>query len=303
MWGKARCPASCGEIVQGNIRGKDFLITCPISLYTEVDVKLVPKKTNSSDDCDEFYDKKSYKSYLAALKTLHFFKVEGLKPVIKINTQIPRGIGLSSSTADITATCMATASAAGRYIFSGDIADIALSIEPSDGVMFSGAVIFDHIKGTWKESLGSLPDMDVYIIDTGETVDTKEFNSRKDLLALNQKKEARVMVALEMARSAIKKGDVKLLGEAMIMSAMAHQEILYKYHLENIIESALKFGAVGVNIAHSGSAMGLFFEKNCRIDNGLWKELDRVLKHHTGGYRIIKTCIDNRGPVYLIGGI
>jgi len=305
--GKACCPASCGEIVQGNIDGRDFLVTCPISLYTEVTVELIPEKCktgpfytqrclNGSGDYNESPDKYNFKSYLAARKTLQFFGITEFEPVVAINSQIPRGIGLSSSTADITAACMAAAAALGKSISPDAIADIAISIEPSDGIMYRGAVIFDHIRGTWRESLGAIPDMDVYIIDTGEIVDTGEFNSRKDLPVLNKKKEAPVAEAIETARKAIINGDIKLLGEAMEKSAAAHQEILYKPHLNGIIETAAKFGAVGVNIAHSGSAIGMFFEKNCQINRDLWKELSGLLKKYGKMYRIIKTGIDNNGP-------
>jgi L-threonine kinase len=292
--GKARCPASCGEIVQGSIDGRDFLVTCPVSLYTEITVELIPEKRIRSlfDDLNKY----SFKSYLAAQKTLQFFGAVEYKPIITINSRIPRGIGLSSSTADITAACMATASALGKDISPDSIADIALSIEPSDGIMFKGAMIFDHIKGIWRESLGDLPEMDVYIIDTGETVDTGEFNSRFDLKELNLKKEPLVRQALEIVRTAVKDGDMKLLGEAMIKSALAHQEILYKPHLIDVIEAALKFNAIGVNVAHSGSAISMFFERNCCINGDLWTELDGILKKHGKKLRVIKVSIDNTGP-------
>lgn len=294
MLGKARCPASCGEIVQGAIDGKDFLVTCPISLYTEITVELISEKSSRKPfDGPNMY---SFKSYLAVQKTLEFFGAVEYKPVITINSRIPRGTGLSSSTADITAACMATASALGKRISPDSIADIAISIEPSDGIMFKGAVIFDHIKGKWMESLGDLPEMDVYIIDTEETVDTLEFNGRPDLKKLNSKKEPAIRQALEIVRTAIKEGDARLLGRAMIKSAIAHQEIFYKPHLMDIIEVATRFNAAGVNVAHSGSAVSLFFEKNCRIDADLWAELDGIMKKHGKKYRIIKAGIDNAGP-------
>lgn len=294
MLGKARCPASCGEIVQGSIDGRDFLVTCPISLYTEITVELILKK----DSEESFGGSNIYnpKSYLAAQKTLKLLGANEYKPIITINSQIPIGIGLSSSTADITAACIAAASALGENISPDYIADIAISIEPSDGIMYKGAVVFDHIKGEWRESLGDLPEMDVYIIDTGETVDTLEFNGRTDLKSLNSKKEQAVRQALEIARAAIKDGDARLLGMAMINSALAHQHIICKPHLMETIEVATRFNAAGVNIAHSGSAVSLFFEKNCSIDANLWVEMDGIMKKHGKKFRIIKAGIDNAGP-------
>lgn len=42
MYGRARVPGACGELVQGMIDGDYFLITCPINLGSEVRVSLQP---------------------------------------------------------------------------------------------------------------------------------------------------------------------------------------------------------------------------------------------------------------------
>ncbi|ADL08176.1 GHMP kinase [Thermosediminibacter oceani] len=300
MVGEARCPASCGEIVQGAIGGRNFLITCPISLYSTVRVELIrgsgEKKhtANSTDGAGDWQ-----KAREAIRKLLDYFGFHELDFDIRIVSQIPVGKGLSSSTADITAACLAAARALAKSISPDLIADIALSIEPSDGVMYRGSVIFDHLHGTWRESLGELPDMNVYIIDPEEVVDTESFNSRRDLEELNRKKENMVEEALYMTREAFRKKDIGLLGRAMIKSAIAHQEILYKPHLEHIINLSLKCGAVGVNVAHSGSAVGVFFEKGRTPESSFFEGLRRIMVGFGKEYRVIKTAIDNSGPRIL----
>lgn len=51
---------------------------------------------------------------------------------IGLQSVIPYGKGMASSTADISAVCQATAIALGKRLTDMDIAQIALSIEPSD---------------------------------------------------------------------------------------------------------------------------------------------------------------------------
>ena len=38
MESQAIYPGSCGELIQGNIQGKDMLLSCPVNLFTTVKV-------------------------------------------------------------------------------------------------------------------------------------------------------------------------------------------------------------------------------------------------------------------------
>lgn len=292
MWGKAVCPASCGEIVQGMIHGCNFLVTCPVALYTRVSVCLDGNIDRFINHNDSDYTK----AVQAVAKTLAYFGVRDLGAHIRIETDIPHGVGLSSSTADITAACLAAAHALGESISGDVIADIALSIEPSDGIMYPGAVLFDHICGRWQKGLGPLPEMDVYIIDTGEPVDTCRFNDMKDLKEKNRYKEPAVKQALDMVFRAFEKNNIKLLGNAMKISAAAHQSILFKPHLSEIIDIANRYGAIGVNAAHSGSAIGVFFKRGNILPRSFWNELRGIMFNCNLTYRVIKTHTDNNGP-------
>lgn len=297
--GEARCPASCGEIVQGMINGKNFLITCPVALYSTVQIKLIERQEGEFAANQKNVSVEQRKTWYAVRKLLDFWGFYETDFSLRIKSQIPVGKGLSSSTADIVAACFAAAKAINKNISPDLVADIALSIEPSDGVMYKGCVIFDHLRGTWRESLGQLPPMNVYIIVPEEEVDTITFNSRKDLEQLNRKKEPAVEEALYLVRQAFAKKDFRLLGEAMVKSAVAHQEILHKPFLEDAIALSKKCGAFGVNIAHSGSAVGIFFERNFTPDKNFFEGLRTIMKHYGKEYRIIRTEIENRGPLVL----
>ncbi len=292
LQGKAICPASCGEIIEGTIDNTNILVTCPIAIYTEVLVKLNNEKNKYT--CDSNLE--CNKTIQAVRKTLKYFNAVDLGADIKVKSNIPCGIGLSSSTADITAACFATAQALGESISPDIVADIALSIEPSDGIMYPGITLFDHIEGKIRKRLGFLPKMDVYIIDTGEKVDTEQFNNMKELREKNRQKEPAIKEALSIVFSAFQKKDLRLLGQAMKISALAHQSILPKPHLPDIIDLGEKYNAIGINIAHSGSAIGMFFEKDYDINQNLWKELDAIMHNYSITYRITKTCTCGGGP-------
>lgn len=288
--GMALCPASCGEIVQGSIGSLNFLITCPVALYSKVTVKL------SKEKYDYQWPKSKVKALKAAKKTLNLLGEKSWNIYLDIKSQIPDGIGLASSTADICATCLAVASAFGKKLPPEMVANIALSIEPSDGNMFAGSVLFDHITGGLRKPLGPLPDMKVYIVDTKEKIDTLEFNDNNGLQKLNIKKQVAVVRALKNVLIAFKKRDKALLGQAMIQSALAHQQILPKPHLEDIISLAEKYNAFGVNIAHSGSAIGIFFDRFAAIPCNFKEKIKEIMNYHKKDYQIIKTHTVNDGP-------
>ena len=55
----------------------------------------------------------------------------------------------------------------------------------------------------------------------------------------------------------------KYIGKACVMSAYANQKILYKKQLEDIMIISEDYQAIGVNVAHSGTVIGVLFDDNC----------------------------------------
>ena len=130
--GTARVPGTSGELVQGMLDGAHFLITCPVDLYSTVRVDLYAGKgeVEGPQDCP--------KAIQAVRLTLSYFRREDLDARLYVASPIPRGKGMASSTADVAAAIGATALALGRPISPLDVGRLALSVEPSDGVMFPG---------------------------------------------------------------------------------------------------------------------------------------------------------------------
>lgn len=248
----ALAPGACGELVQGSINGRDFLVTCPIDLWSRFSVFY----TEHRDYLEQ------HKVFPKAAEAIHVVYEKKRAKVGKIGfireSDIPIGKGMGSSTADIIAAYVATCGLLDIKITDVDeIADVALAIEPSDGLMYPGICLFDHRKGLWREALGDIPPLNVLIIDPGGEVDTLEFNAKKDLGVLNAKKEQEVVKALAYVREGIAEKDPEKIGRGTTISAKANQEILFKPQLEDIIKLSKQFKAMGVNVAHSGTVIGI----------------------------------------------
>ena len=260
-YGKARVPLTCGEFVQGNLAGLDFLVSCPVDLFSWAEVWLEGlEKADPGPEIRVLPPEPSggaIKAARALELALKELGCNGRRAWLKISRSLPPGKGFGSSTADIAAASFAAARALGREITPQQVARIALSIEATDGTMFPGLTLFDHRMGRIARPLGPPPTMRVRILDLGGEVDTGGFNRRADLAALNARKEPRVREALQKVVLGIRRGDPWLLGEGATGSAVAHQSILPKEGLEEIAAVARRSGAYGVVAAHSGTLVGI----------------------------------------------
>ena len=252
MKATVRCPGSCGELVQGTADGLNFLVTCPIDLYSQVTVDLSPSGRTTPPA--------GPKTREAVRRTLAYLGIVVADVAIEVKSELPAGKGMASSSADIAAACLATALAAGRTIEPAEICRIALDIEPTDGIFLSGITQIDHVTGKLLRSLGTPPPITIAVLDAGGEVDTIDFNQRSDLGSLNRRKEPEVQRALQLVEQGVRNGDAALVGAGATLSARANQPILCKPALERIIEISRSYGAVGVNAAHSGTVLGVLFD-------------------------------------------
>ena len=150
-WASASAPGTCGELAQGMLDGIVCMVTCPIDLYSTAVVELSPGPGEISGPAD------SPKASRAVRATLEFLEESGTDALLRLDSPLPRGKGMASSTADVSAAIVATASACGKELSPAEIAEIALHIEPSDGVMFPGVAVFDHRKGSVARTMGPPP--------------------------------------------------------------------------------------------------------------------------------------------------
>lgn len=121
--------------------------------------------------------------------------------------------------------------------------------------------------------------MRIAVFDYGGTIDTVAFNARRDLTLLNRKKQARIAEALFYLRKGLLTKNPAFIGKGATISAMANQSILHKEGLADVIQIAKEEGAVGVNVAHSGTVLGVLFKKDaCKQYERCIQRVERAVK-------------------------
>lgn len=248
----AICPGSCGELIQGIINGRELLVSYPIDLYSMITIRAAKTALSANFHSMPYY--KLRQAIIATLKHLEIPLQEAFELEIIRHSSLPVGKGLSSSTADIGATVLAVSTFFDREISADEITAIAAGIEPTDGILYGDLVLFDPLKGQMIENLGPVPPLKVLVLEGVGYVDTVCFHQQHPRMASDDQ-------AYDLLRYSLGKGDWTGMGQAAIFSAVSHQAVLYKPCLEKIIDIVLKAGAYGVNVAHSGTAVGIMLDK------------------------------------------
>lgn len=257
-----KVPGSCGELIQGMMGEVNFLVTCPVNCYSLVSIK----KNNSGNISVNVSGK--IKLLSAVHETIKMYNLDNESGYeIILESDLPIGKGMASSTADMTAAIIATGIINNKYFSENEIAKILLKIEPSDGIFYQGVVAFDHIHGSYYEKVGDSFKANFLIYDYGGEVDTIKFNSDPDLKRKNIEKIPVIEKAYFMIKESFVNKDIKKLGEAITLSSLENQKILYKENLEDIIKLAYSCDAYGVNIAHSGTLIGILNDEKTQTEN------------------------------------
>lgn len=242
-------PGTCGELMQGILGGQPFLVTCPVDRWARAVAKPDPA-------LKEWMLPPGHEKAQAAVKRaveLHWPNRAGTGGRISVWTELPRGKGMASSTADIVCAVAAVGCVHGDPLYPGELAQIASSIEPTDGTMFPGVVIFDHMRGKIIRSLGLPPPISLLLFDMGGTVDTLAYHA----LVREAEGGDRLKLALDLLTIGFERGDPALIGKAATISALMHQKELPKTGLEQLWEDVSSLGGLGICVAHSGTVFGV----------------------------------------------
>ncbi len=245
----ARVPFTGGELVQGTDpeRGA-FLVSCPIDRFAEVRASI--DDTGAANGPPD-----RPKALAAARRTLAELGGESLGVRLEIRSDLAVGRGFGTSTADVVGAIAATAWALGEWLAPGKIARLAASIEPSDGTMFPGLVVFDHRTASRSEALGPAPALAIVVLDFGGAVDTVAHNARQP--PASPAVTAVQARALDLVGRGVRSANPAAIGAGATLSALANDALLPKPALVQTLELAARLGAVGVCAAHSGTALGL----------------------------------------------
>jgi L-threonine kinase len=251
---RVKSPATCGELIQGAIDGQDFLVNCPIDLFSEVELNN-QRKTGLEIDAEGDFAKVS-----AALVRVADLYGIALNHRLCIASPIPRGKGMASSTADITAALGAFIRHAGIDLNDEGLGSLIASVEPSDCVHYPGIAEVNHLTGKLFARFPVPSGLRVIVVDCGGEIDTLNFD-RTRARAIYNEHRSEVMGLLGELRRGLLFADAAAIGDAASRSARLSQRILPKFPLELLHRVCTDAGAVGVNCAHSGTVLGVMYVK------------------------------------------
>lgn len=239
-----------GELLQGALPGDgpDFLVTLPIARWATATFEY-----DSTLGGVEVFPATKTKARRVAEAVLARYSAGGGS--LRISSSLPEGKGLASSSADLVATARAVASALGVELPPHAVEDVLRPIEPTDGVMYPGAVAFEHRNVRLLARLSGLPAMTIVGVDEGGSVDTVAFNKiPKQFTAEEREEYARL---LDEIQTAVRAGDAAAIGRVATRSAHLNQRLCRKRNLHAMTALSAEIGGIGVVAAHSGSTIGL----------------------------------------------
>lgn len=260
---EASCPASCGELIQGWIGGGEKLVSCPIDWFSTVEVREGVTSRGERPRMRQILERVvTYFGHPLALA--HSLS-------IALESTLPLGKGLASSTADIAATAVATARYLGEALDESTLAAICVQIEPTDSTIFHRPTLFDHLNARVQIGCQPLPPFEILLLESHTTLLTEDYRRLWREPALRRQAEMMDCAWLKLQR-ACQQQDLLLLGEAATLSAIANQQLLVKPMFSQLLELVEEFDLYGLNVAHSGSVAGLMLDSRQHdVEKVLWQ--------------------------------
>lgn len=241
---------SFGELLQGVLPDDDvdFLVTFPIDRVSRVRFRL-----NPGGELHVFPAHK-WKARTLARMVMDASGWDGGGTLV-VDSELPVGKGLASSSADLVATARALGEALGLEMPPSAIEDWLRPIEPTDGVMYPGVVAFEHRRVRLRAQFGPLPPVTVVAVDEGGQVDTVAFNASRTPFSAADKREYAHL--LDRLSDAVAAADVAAVGAVATRSTVLNQARLPKRHLAVMTSICEQNQGLGVICAHSGTMIGV----------------------------------------------
>jgi uncharacterized protein involved in propanediol utilization len=202
------------------------------------------------------------KACKAARYVLAFLGHSSWGGTLKIDSNVPVGWGLGSSTSDVIAAIEAVADAFGQKIEPKAIGFLAVQAETaSDSTMFNEPlVLFAQREGIVVEEFnGALPGLEVLGFNTdhsGVGIDTLSLAPAR----YSSFEIGAFRPLIGLLRLGIETQNPQLIGQVASASANINQRILPKPHFNQLKQIVKKVESLGLEVAHSGTVVGLLFD-------------------------------------------
>lgn len=109
--------------------------------------------------------------------------------------------------------------------------------------------------------MGGINDAKVVILEPDDILDTKSIRMTPNYKMYKMQNKEIIKKSFELLDEGLAKNDLNLIGKACTYSGLANENIHKKPFLEKIIDISDKYGCYGVNIAHSGTVIGILMHK------------------------------------------
>lgn len=268
---RMKAPGTCGEFVQGAIDGRDFLVNCPVDLYSHASVLPSTKPGLHLSDARSF----NKIADAISLATQEFLLA--ISHQVSVQSDIPRGKGMASSTADLSAALAAVCRSCSLPLSPAAFARLLTEVEPSDCTHFEGIAHVNHLTGDLLDTLPAPQGMRVLVVDCGGEIDTIGFDRERARHVYRQQPHA-IKEALDLLKRGLRSRNLAQVAEGATLSATISQDIHFKPQFEELLHHARLWGALGVNCAHSGSVLGVLY----RAGEGLKESLRAKVENHFG---------------------
>lgn len=248
------CPGSCGEFVQGMVDNDEYLSSYTIDMYSTAIVEERLKNIQRGPS-------KSRKAVEAVFDRFNIPIKESKNISLNIKSEIPVGKGMASSTADIGATIVATLGLLKQSLSSEEISKLASTIEPTDSIYIEKNSIFNPLNGDVIKYLGNIKNSRVVVLEPKKTLNTMKIRSLSNYKEIKIQNKEIIKNAFQLLEEGMQNNDLYSIGKACTLSSLANENIDKKEGLKEIIEISQNYGAYGVNIAHSGTVVGVLIDK------------------------------------------
>lgn len=275
---ESKYPGSFGEVLQGNVTGRDMLLSCPIDRYTNVKVYESNNPVNKNK-----YRKSSEFLYNILKKWGYSQYAEKID--IEIKSDIPYGKGMASSTADLCGTYYCLLKMFKRKFDEEELKDECINIEPTDSIIFDKMTLFDYKKGNVVKKIGEYFEYNILAFEGGKIVDTIEFNNRK-LPPLSC-----VDDLFTILKQAVEEKSLEKLSYVSTQSIIKNQKRLCYNWIDDVIRIKNKTSGLGIIGAHSGNVLGIIYKDEEKSQHTL-----SILSNSNYPYKIylLKTLVNIR---------
>lgn len=246
-------PGSFGEILQGKVCDKDLLLSCPVDVYTKV-------KVFESNNVYKRHNIRKSSAFLSNILELWEYNQYNNIIDIEIDSKIPYGKGMASSTADLCGVYYCLLKMFNKEFNETELMEQCIKIEPTDSIIFKDMTLFDYKKGLYRRKMGKYIEYNILAFEGNGVVDTVEFNS-KNLVPLSN-----VDDLVPILEEGISESNIEKIAYVSTESIMRNQKRLYYDFLDKVVDIKNRTKGLGVMGAHSGNVLGIIYEDEEKLN-------------------------------------